>query len=180
MKHFVFAFLFVLSFLASGQSAEIVKMRLYKSERKLVAIDKKGKIVKEFSVMLGREPVGAKQRQGDNKTPEGIYLLDYKNPNSKFYKSIHVNYPNKKDLLNAKIKGIRDPGNNIMIHGLPNDFGEHMLLLRTLGLESLADALIRQALPFIDWTQGCIAVVDKDMDVIYQIVNTPMPFFIYP
>lgn len=180
MKNLLLALFFILISATEGHSAEILKLRLYKSERKLLLIDVNGKTVNEFSVMLGRQPIGAKQRQGDNKTPEGAYLLDSKNPKSKFYKSLHVNYPNKKDLENARIKGIKDPGDNIMIHGLPNDFGPYMDFLRSVGLDTLADGLIRQALPFIDWTQGCIAVTDKDMDIIYSLVKVPTMFFIYP
>lgn len=177
-KLFAALLVFILAFPAF--STEIAKVRVYKADRKLILLDKFGKHVKTYSIMLGRVPVGHKQMEGDNKTPEGAYLLDYKNPKSKYYKSIHVNYPNKFDLANAKRLGIKNPGGEIMLHGLPNQFGDMMETLALLGMDGAAEDIIRLALPFIDWTQGCIALIDSDMEEIYNLVKVPTQIFIYP
>jgi len=132
-----------------------------KSARTLTLMDH-GKVVKEYKVSLGGAPVGAKTRQGDHKTLEGSYLLDRRNEHSQFYRSIHISYPNAQDRARAqKLKAL--PGGDIMIHGLPNGYG-------WLGKSHVAD----------DWTDGCIAVTNEEMDEIWRAVADGTPIEIRP
>src|SRR5271165_6222846 len=135
----------------SPPPAKIDQVLVLKSERTLQLLSQ-GKVMRTYKVALGGVPVGAKERQGDHKTPEGHYVLDRRNPNSKFYKSIHVSYPNEQDRQRAAQRGV-PPGGDIMDHGLPNGFG----WLRSLHREH-------------DWTNGCIAVTDQEMDEIWKLV----------
>ena len=116
------------------------------------------KVLESFPISLGDSPIGHKVQVGDERTPEGTYLLTAKMSSSKFYKSIHINYPNERDIRRAKELGVH-PGGNIKIHGLPNN--------------SPFDAAIYKGL---DWTDGCIAVSNEDMDKIWMFVrpNTPI------
>lgn len=126
------------------------KVLVIKSERKMY-LQKNGKTVRSYSIALGPNPVGQKEREGDGRTPEGTYLIDwqkYKNPN---YHSFHLNYPNEKDLARAKTKGL-NAGSNIMIHGT------------TPGVKKKKD-----------WTNGCIALNNKDMSEFHQIVFLQTP-----
>jgi murein L,D-transpeptidase YafK len=124
-----------------------------KSERRLDLLAN-GKVVASFLVALGGNPVGHKQREGDSRTPEGAYILDWRNPNSRF----HVSYPDAQDEARAQAAGV-PPGGDIMIHG--HGFGWPWLL------------------PF-DWTDGCIAVANSDMDVIWAAVPDGTPIEIRP
>lgn len=92
-----------------------------KSKRTLTLM-KEGKALKVYKISLGRNPAGKKQREGDGKTPTGSYFIDYRNPNSSFYKSLHISYPAPEDIAQAKEKAVA-PGGMIMIHGLRNGFG---------------------------------------------------------
>ena len=118
--------------------------------------------LQEYQIALGGDPVGPKVREGDHKTPEGIYLLDRRNPKSRFYKSIHISYPDAKDRAQAARLGV-PPGGDIMIHGLPNGFG-------WLGRAHRAR----------DWTDGCIAVTNQEMDQIWSSVADGTPLEIKP
>jgi len=132
-----------------------------KSSRTLTLLSQ-GKTLRTYKVALGASPVGAKQQQGDHRTPEGRYILDRRNPHSRFYKAIHVSYPNEKDKRQAAKLGV-SPGGDIMIHGLPNGFG-------WLGESHRAQ----------DWTDGCIAVTNKEMDEIWDLVADGIPIDIKP
>jgi murein L,D-transpeptidase YafK len=123
-----------------------------KSKSKLLLI-KNGLVIKEYQVAFGANPKGHKQQRGDKKTPEGKYILDYKKSDSSFYKAIHISYPNEQDIKNAKNLGV-SPGGQIMIHGQKNK------------LSSLA--FITQK---FNWTNGCIAVRNSEMDEIWSSVN---------
>lgn len=105
-----------------------------------------------YKVALGGEPKGAKTQQGDHRTPEGHYVIDARNAHSHYYKALHVSYPNADDRMRARKLGV-SPGGDIMIHGLPNGYG-------SVGKSHLLH----------DWTDGCIAVTDEEMDEIWQIV----------
>lgn len=142
-------------------SPAVDRVLVVKSTRTLTLFAN-GKVVRSYKVALGGEPVGAKQQQGDHKTPEGLYVLDRRNPKSRFYKSIHVSYPSEQDRQKAAQLGV-DPGGDIMIHGLPNGFG-------WLGAAHRA----------MDWTDGCIAVTDKEMDEIWELVRDGTPIEIRP
>ncbi len=132
-----------------------------KSEKRLYLV-KNNKRYRSYPIALGENPQGHKQRQGDERTPEGRYILDYKNPYSSYYKSIHISYPNKQDRAAARAKGWH-PGGNIMIHGQPNGYG-------WAGLVS----------QFFNWTNGCIAVRNGDMDEIWSAVKPGTPIEIRP
>lgn len=134
-----------------------------KSERTLQLLGE-GRVFREYRVNLGDSPVGHKMREGDERTPEGEYVLDWRNPNSRFYKSIHVSYPNQKDRDFARAMGV-NPGGMIMIHGRPN-------WLRPGPLTRDYDEL--------DWTDGCIAVSNEAMDEIWNKVRDGTPITILP
>jgi murein L,D-transpeptidase YafK len=137
------------------------RVLVLKSERKMSLLAR-GKVVRTYKIALGGTPVGAKEQQGDHKTPEGIYVLDRRNLKSKYYKSIHVSYPNEQDKKHAEKLGV-SPGGDIMVHGLPNGFG-------WLGVTHSAH----------DWTDGCIAVTDAEMDEIWKLVADGTPIEIRP
>jgi murein L,D-transpeptidase YafK len=122
----------------------------------------RGKVVKTYKVALGGDPVGPKARQGDHKTPEGIYVLDSRNAHSRFYKAIHISYPNARDRAAAHQKGV-SPGGDVFVHGLPNGFGA-----------------VGAAHRLKDWTDGCIAVTDAEMDEIWAAVSDGTPIEIRP
>jgi len=136
-------------------------VRVDKSERRLDLIAD-GKVLRSYSIALGGDPVGQKYREGDQRTPEGRYLLDWRNPDSIAHKSIHVSYPNAGQVEAAKAAGI-DPGGMIMIHGQPNGYGWWGWLLQ-----------------LVDWTDGCIAVTDSEMDEIWTMVSDGTPIEIEP
>lgn len=129
-----------------------------KSERKLY-LRNGSKVVKSYPVSLGKNPTGHKVREGDKKTPEGTYLLDWRNPQSKFYKSIHISYPTPTEQEKAKQAGF-NAGGMIMIHGEPT----------TLSL----------AKKRIDWTDGCIAVSNQHMDEIWHAIDDGISISIEP
>jgi len=111
------------------------------------------KVIKSYRIALGDSPVGHKQQQGDERTPVGVYTLDYKNENSIAHRSIHISYPNAADKARARSRGI-NPGGDIMIHGQMNGFG-HLAWMNQQR----------------DWTDGCIAVTDSEMDEIMGAVK---------
>ncbi|MCV6621559.1 MAG: L,D-transpeptidase family protein [Cellvibrionaceae bacterium] len=133
--------------------ADIDLVKVDKSERKMYLL-KDGQVVKEYRIALGANPKGHKQQEGDERTPEGSYILDYKKEDSAFYRAMHVSYPNKSDIANAKKKGV-DPGGFIMVHGQRNGLG----------------ALSFFAQKF-DWTNGCIAITNSEMDEFMSLVKT--------
>jgi murein L,D-transpeptidase YafK len=135
-------------------SAAADEVLVLKSQRKLYLMQG-GKILKRYKVSLGGHPVGPKTREGDRKTPEGKYILDWHNTESQFYKSIHLSYPNENDLARAEKLGV-PPGGDLFIHGQPNDF---------TGPGKQAG----------DWTDGCIAVSNEEMDEIWRAVADGTP-----
>jgi murein L,D-transpeptidase YafK len=146
------------AFAASGPplraSAVADKVLVLKRQRKLYLIEG-SKVLKRYNVSLGGHPVGPKIREGDRKTPEGKYMLDWHNPESQFYKSIHISYPNPMDLARANKLGVQ-PGGDLFIHGQPNDF---------TGPGKQPG----------DWTDGCIAVSNEEMDEIWRAVPDGTP-----
>jgi murein L,D-transpeptidase YafK len=132
-----------------------------KKERTLQLLSQ-GKVIKIYKVALGGDPIGPKTRQGDHKTPEGIYVLDSRNAHSKFYKAIHISYPNAQDRVAALSNGV-SPGWDVFVHGLPNGYG-----------------YIGAAHRLKDWTDGCIAVTDKEIDEIWAAVADGTPIEIRP
>lgn len=128
------------------------KVVVLKSLRKLLLL-RDGRVLQSYRVALGRNPSGAKVAEGDGRTPEGVYRLDWRNPDSRFYRSIHVSYPNRRDLQQARKLGV-SPGSDIMIHGLPN------------GREAIGSDHANW-----DWTEGCIAVTNEEMDEIWSAIE---------
>ena len=132
-----------------------------KDNRKLHLVSD-GETFRTFDIALGIRPVGDKQQEGDFRTPEGRYILDSRNPNSEFFLSIHVSYPNQQDRREARSMGV-DPGGAIMIHGQPNE-------------PSRSEAYYRNR----DWTNGCIAVSNSDMIDIWLMTGENTPIEIRP
>lgn len=132
-----------------------------KSLRKMYLI-RDGEKYREYEISLGDSPKGHKTQEGDEKTPEGSYVLDYRNPNSKYHLSIHISYPNKEDKKQANERGV-SPGGDIFIHGLPNGLG-----------------WMNAAFEGRDWTDGCIAVKNDEMDEIWKLVKNGTPIEIRP
>lgn len=134
----------------------IDKVLVIKSERvlKLLSGDN---VIKSYHIALGANPVGHKQQEGDNRTPVGSYTLDYKNENSIAHRSIHISYPNAADTARAQSLGV-SPGGDIMIHGQMNGFGHFAWFSQQR-----------------DWTEGCIAVTNDEMDEIMAAVNVGTP-----
>ena len=137
------------------------KILVEKGARRLTLFfgDKK---LKEYHIALGFSPIGPKEREGDGRAPEGIYTIDFHKPDSAFHRALHVSYPSAHDSARAAEAGV-SPGGDIMIHGLPNGLG-------ALGA----------AYRLHDWTAGCIAVTDPEIDEIYTSVNDGTPIEILP
>ncbi len=163
MRCFVISAVLCASLLAGGKdlSVSVDRVVVYKHERKLVLLWQ-GKEFKSYRVALGGEPRGPKMRQGDHRTPEGLYVLDSRNPNSHFYKAFHISYPNSKDIAVAQRLGV-SPGGDIMLHGLPKEY-----------------AFVGKAHTLHDWTDGCIAVSNEEMDEIWRLVRVGTPIEIKP
>lgn len=114
------------------------------------------RVLKNYDIDLGFAPAGDKKIEGDGKTPEGRYFIDRRNPNSKFHLSLGISYPNAKDRAEARRLG-KSPGGDIFIHGKPNPFKKDT-----------------------DWTWGCIAVTNREMEDVYAMVRNGTPIQINP
>ncbi len=126
---------------------------LVEKAKRTLTLFREGKVLKTYPVALGPNPVGPKEREGDNKTPEGVYRIDWRNPKSQYHLSLHISYPNETDVARAKKLGV-SPGGDIMIHGLPNGRG-------AIGAAHL----------LMDWTVGCVAVTDEEIEEIWKSVS---------
>jgi murein L,D-transpeptidase YafK len=130
--------------------------------RRVLELLRNGAVVKTYPIALGEHPRGAKRSVGDGRTPEGTYYIDARQPHSHYYLALHVSYPNAADKAQAVSAG-RDPGGNIMIHGLP--------------------AWYRGPEPerfYKDWTDGCVSVGDAAIEEIYAAVEVGTPIEIRP
>jgi murein L,D-transpeptidase YafK len=134
---------------------------LDKSARKLTLFER-GREVQSYEVALGPNPVGAKTRRGDGRTPEGLYYLEGRNPQSKYHLALRVSYPNANDRARAASRGV-SPGGDIMIHGLPKAFAS-------------VGALHRQQ----DWTEGCIALTNEEIEELWRNVAPGARILIKP
>lgn len=137
------------------------RILIIKSTRTL-SLMKGSQVLKSYKVALGGQPVGAKDRQGDHKTPEGQYVIDRKIPHSQFHLALHLSYPSSADRERAHKLGV-PPGGDVEIHGLPAAYA-------WLG------SLHRQT----DWTDGCIAVTDHEIEEIYPLIPVGTPVEIRP
>jgi murein L,D-transpeptidase YafK len=145
-----------------AQAASQVDRIVIEKHKRTLALMAGAKILKTYKVALGGQPVGAKDRQGDHKTPEGIYSVDAKNPNSQFYKALHISYPNQADRANARKLGV-SPGGDVEIHGLGSKWG-------WLGAKHR----------LTDWTDGCIALTNEEIEEIYPLIKVGTPIEIRP
>lgn len=141
----------------ANPKADVVIVK--KSERRLYLYSE-GEVLRVYRVSLGRRPSGHKLWEGDGRTPEGRYELDWRNANSQYYRSIHISYPSAEEIAAAEIRG-DDPGGMIMIHGLPSGGS-------------------RSAHRERDWTDGCIAVTNEEMAEIWATVEDGTPIEIVP
>ena len=139
---------------ASSAMVDLVKVD--KSKRRMYLIDN-GQVVKEFRIALGKHPKGHKTQEGDHRTPEGRYYLDFVIDNSEFYRSIHISYPNPRDIASAAKLRV-DPGGDIKIHGLRNGEKRPAKFVQSF-----------------DWTNGCIAITNEEMDELLTLVKTGTP-----
>jgi murein L,D-transpeptidase YafK len=144
---------------AEPTKADLVIVR--KKDRTL-ELRRDGRVIEAFPIALGPSPAGPKRKEGDGRTPEGVYTLDWRNSNSQFYRAIHVSYPRGDDQLHARRWGV-SPGGLIMLHGLPNGV-----------------SAARVGHPWSDWTNGCIAVTNEEMDQIWSMVEDGTTIIIYP
>ena len=144
-----------------AQADDVDFVRVFKAERRLELLAK-GQIVRSYAIALGGNPLGHKQFEGDQRTPEGRYVLDWRNDKSCCVKSIHISYPNANDKAAAAKAGL-SPGGMIMIHGPPNRL-----------------TWWDWALQMFDWTDGCIAVREDEMLEIWSMVQTGTPIEIAP
>lgn len=137
------------------QGLAVTKVEVHKAARKMYLLNGKT-VLKSYKINLGGNPIGPKQFEGDGKTPEGAYYITHKNPNSTYHLSLGISYPDASDVAFAKAYG-KPAGGDIFVHGGP-----------------------KKARQKGDWTAGCIAVTDKQIEEIYAMVRTGTPIFIYP
>ena len=161
MRLMTFILLLISSQAFCSKALVVEFVKVDKSERKLFLYSN-GEVVKTYSVALG-ENEGPKKQEYDKKTPEGNYSLIEKKPNSKFHKAILISYPNKDDIANSKRNGV-NPGGLIEIHGQYNSWWSRF------------DVLWQ----WKNWTDGCIALSNKDMDDLWNLVQIPTPIEITP
>lgn len=126
----------------------------------LMTVYRRGRPVREFRVAIGRGDPGPKKQQGDGRVPEGSYRITAHNPNSAFHLSLRIGYPTAEQIAAAAKRGV-NPGGDIMIHGLPNDRG-------WIGSRHTS----------VDWTEGCVAVTNREMDWLYSAVKDGTPVVI--
>jgi murein L,D-transpeptidase YafK len=144
-----------------SEQEHVTRILVEKSARKMT-LWAGDKMVREYRVALGGQPVGTKIQQGDHKTPEGLYKVDYKQPASTYHLALHISYPDAAARARARQLGV-SPGGDIMIHGLAARF-------------AYLGALHRQT----DWTEGCIAVTNPEIEEIYKLVAVGTPVEIRP
>jgi murein L,D-transpeptidase YafK len=155
--------IFLLLFLCAPSFATEKADRVVVEKAKhTLTLFKNGKALSSYHVVFGSNPVGHKEQEGDERTPEGAYLLDAKNTKSAYYKSIHISYPNAKDLANAKKHGV-SAGSAIMIHGQKNGYVD-----------------FEEQTQKFNWTLGCIALKNKDMDDLWNKIDVPTKIEIKP
>jgi murein L,D-transpeptidase YafK len=144
------------------RSAVVADSIVVEKGRRTLTLFSAGFPVRVYKIALGKQPKGDKVRKGDNKTPEGTYFIDYKNVTSKYHKALHISYPDASHAERARELGV-SPGGDVMIHGLPPAYSQ-----------------IGAAHSNYDWTEGCIAVTDKEIEEIYQAIPTGAIIHIKP
>ncbi|CAK4074212.1 hypothetical protein VDT1_3274 [Vibrio sp. 16] len=154
MKKLLLMTLLTLFSAVSIAGVDLVKVD--KSKRRMYLMDGK-EVVREYRVALGQSPKGHKRQEGDQKTPEGRYYLDFVIEDSQYYKSIHISYPNLRDRTYARVHNL-DPGGDIKIHGLKNGERRPANYVQSF-----------------DWTDGCIAITNQEMDELLSLVTIGTP-----
>ena len=134
---------------------------MLKGPRRLLLL-RGARVLRDYPIALGHNPTGPKRNHGDGRTPEGRYTLDWRIDDSKFHRAIHVSYPNEQDLEFARKAGLV-AGDGVMIHGLP-----------------AGEQWVGEVHRDFDWTNGCIAVTDDEMDEIWELVDDGTPIEIRP
>jgi len=135
---------------AGRSGPEVTRLEVDKGRRRLAAFHH-GRVLATYDVELGFAPVGHKTREGDGRTPEGRYVIDRRNPDSAYYLSLGISYPNARDIARARARGV-SPGGDIFIHGTTRPFRGRR-----------------------DWTAGCIALDNRDMRRLYEMVGIGTP-----
>lgn len=149
--------LFISIFVNATEQALIIDLvKIDKSSRKMYLIQEY-RIMKQYNISLGLTPKGHKKQQGDKRTPEGRYILDMINEQSSYYRSIRINYPNTSDISHAKQRGV-NPGGQIMIHGQKNGKSPYPSYKQKN-----------------DWTNGCIAISNQEIDEFLRLVKIGTP-----
>ncbi len=161
MKRTLLVCILLIPWAILAQGADIDRVLVKKSALK-IHLQSGGKTIKTYNITLGGHSKGHKMQEGDERTPEGHYVLDYKKADSAFHKAIHISYPNEQDKAVARKKGV-NPGGLIMIHGQKNGLGWLSWISQRM-----------------NWTNGCIAVSNSDMDEIWRLVKVGTPIEIRP
>ncbi len=150
------------SYSSSNTSIGKIDLVVVDKSQSSMSLMRNGQILRKYRIAMGDSPVGHKVTEGDQRTPEGRYLLDYKKSNSSYYRAIHISYPNEEDSLRATALGL-SPGGQIMIHGQnPNS--------------SLTPEEAQQ----YNWTDGCIAITNAQMDELWRAIDEGTPIEIWP
>ncbi|MDO3664538.1 L,D-transpeptidase family protein [Acinetobacter higginsii] len=147
------------------QNKPVTSIEVFKSQR-ILQLKHQQEVIRSYPIRLGFDPIGHKQFEGDGKTPEGTYSIDWRNPQSAYYKSLHISYPNKVDRAYAQQQG-QSAGGDVMIHG-------------TVPTRATSFPASASYMPRKDWTLGCIAVTNADMDEIWQLVTDHTAILIHP
>ncbi len=157
----IVAFLILVPIRLEADVARVNLVRIVKSEARLYLVNADD-VAAVFPVAFGANPEGHKQEEGDERTPEGRYVLDYKKADSTYYRAIHISYPNEEDRRRAKARGV-SPGGQIMIHGQRNGLG-----------------WLAPITQLFNWTDGCVALSNSDMDRIWNAVEVGTTVVIEP
>lgn len=140
--------------------ANVDLIKVDKSKRRMYLLDG-DQVIREFRIALGKQPKGHKVKEGDQRTPEGLYVLDNILEDSSYYRSVNISYPNAQDRENARRFNL-NPGGNIKIHGLKNGETKSANYIQSF-----------------DWTDGCIALTNQEMDEFIELVDLGTPIEIY-
>lgn len=158
--HYFLLLAVLLTGCAERKKPPVDELIVVKSQRQMYLVHE-GTVFKTYNIGLGQNPEGHKGQQGDSRTPEGEYKIEGRNPNSQYYLSLRISYPDENDIDHAQEWGV-DPGDHIMIHGMR-------------GAGSRRDFLMAG-----DWTQGCIAVTNEEMHELWHLIEEGTPITIYP
>ncbi len=164
-RHYGIVFALFSLFLYANEYIQMADKVIIKKSTRMLYLSAGGEIYARYHISLGASPKGAKEIEGDMKTPEGAYILDWRQPSKRYNKSIHISYPNEKDKRRAKALGA-NAGGMIMIHGTPTSWG----------LSPIGDWLPM----LLDWTEGCIALSNEDMEEVWDQTTNGTPVYIIP